>query len=99
MPNPVKKKEEQDHAGPFSLLGTASVMGLHMVSGPIAGGALGYGLDYLFGTWPWISAVGVVLGVVAGFRNVFADARYLAREQKKIDEEDNAKKNLLPPKK
>lgn len=99
MPNPAKKKEEQDHAGPFSLLGTASVMGLHMVSGPIAGGVLGYGLDYLLGTGPWIAAIGVLLGVVAGFKNVFADARYLAREQRKIDEEENAKKNFPTPKK
>ncbi len=83
----MEKKDKQDHAGPFSLLGTASVMGLHMVSGPIAGGALGYGLDYLLGSWPWCAAIGVLLGVVAGFRNVFADARYLEKEQKKIDEE------------
>ena len=41
----------------------------------IAGGFLaGYGLDRLFGSWPWLSGVGAALGVAAAFVNLFRTA-------------------------
>ena len=73
--------------GAFSLLGTASTMGLHMVSGPIVGGGLGWLIDQWLDSWPIASAVGLVLGLAAGFRNVWADARYLERSNAALDEE------------
>lgn len=83
--------EEKERKGnpTFDLLGTASVMGMHMVSGPIVGAGLGYLVDtYVFSSWPYASAIGLVLGIVAGFRNVFADARHLQKIQDKIDEDN-----------
>ena len=65
----------------FSLLGTASTMGLHMVSGPIVGAVLGWLIDRWLDSWPVGAAVGLFLGIIAGFRNVWADARFLIREQ------------------
>ncbi len=70
-----------DNSGMFSLLGTAGTMGLHMVSGPIVGGVLGWLADKWLDSWPVGAAVGLLLGVAAGFRNVWVDARYLIRGQ------------------
>ena len=73
------ENDRGERQGAFSLLGTASTMGLHMVSGPVVGAGLGWLIDEWIGSWPIASAIGLFLGVWAGFRNVWADARYLAR--------------------
>ena len=31
----------------------------------------GYGMDKLFGTWPWLSAIFTGFGIVAAFVNLF----------------------------
>jgi ATP synthase protein I len=31
----------------------------------------GYGMDKLFGTWPWLTAIFSVFGVIAAFVNLF----------------------------
>ncbi len=70
----------------FDMLGTASTMGLHMVSGPLVGGGLGYLCDtYLFDSYPIGLSIGVVLGIFAGFRNVYIDAKYLQKKQEELD--------------
>ncbi len=70
----------------FGMLGTASTMGLHMVSGPLVGGGLGYlGDTYLFDSYPIGLSIGVVLGIFAGFRNVYIDAKYLQKKQEELD--------------
>ena len=56
-----------DNSGMFSLLGTASTMGLHMVSGPIVGGVLGWLADKWLDSWPVGAAVGLLLGVTARY--------------------------------
>jgi ATP synthase protein I len=41
---------------------------------PIAiglGFGIGYGLDKLFGTWPWLTAIFSVFGMIAAFINLF----------------------------
>ena len=67
--------------GLFSAVGTASVIGLHMVSGVLVGGVIGYFLDEWLGTGPWLKLVFFVLGVAAGFYNVYLDTKRLLREQ------------------
>ena len=84
---------EKETPGAFSLMGTASVMGLHMVSGPIAGAGLGWLVDEWFGTWPVASSVGLILGLAAGFRNVWIDARYLIRSNTEADAKAVTEKN------
>ena len=86
-PPDMAEKTPEKAPGAFSLLGTASTMGLHMVSGPIVGGGLGWLIDQWLDSWPIASAVGLVLGLAAGFRNVWADARYLERSNAALDEE------------
>lgn len=67
--------------GMFGAVGTASVIGLHMVSGILVGGVMGYFLDEWLGTDPWLKLVFFVLGVAAGFYNVYLDTQRLLREQ------------------
>jgi len=41
---------------------------------PIAigmGFGIGYGLDKLFGTWPWLTAIFSGFGIIAAFINLF----------------------------
>lgn len=84
------EKKQGVKPGQFSLLSTAGAMGLHMVSGPVVGGALGYLADMWLGSWPVGSAIGLLLGVAAGFRNVFSDARYLAKKNAAQEAEERA---------
>ncbi len=84
MSNSPKKSSRP---GQVSLLGTASTMGLHMVSGPVVGGCLGWLADHWLGSWPIGAGIGLFLGMAAGFRNVWIDARYLARVNAEADAE------------
>ena len=83
----MAEKSTEKSPGAFSLLGTASTMGLHMVSGPIVGGGLGWLIDHWLDSWPIAASIGLLLGLAAGFRNVWADARYLERSNAVLDEE------------
>jgi len=61
--------------------GTASTMGLHIVSATIVGLVLGYFLDDYFGTKPWLIMIFFLLGVMAGFKMVIEDFRKLQRRE------------------
>ena len=76
---------KENKQGLFDSLGRASVMGLHMVSGIIVGCLLGYWLDKWFGTYPWCAGVGLIVGIGAGFRNIWLDARILLRQGEQDD--------------
>jgi ATP synthase protein I len=67
--------------GFFGALGLAGSIGLHMVSGILVGFLIGYWLDKWLDTSPWLKLVFFILGVVAGFRNVYLDAKILLKEQ------------------
>ena len=70
----------------------ASVMGLHLVSGVLAGGGIGYALDSWLGVrfWLWIF---LPLGIAAGFLNVYRDAKRLMREQDELDARERTGKD------
>lgn len=93
MPDSPRKS---DRPGQASLLGTASTMGLHMVSGPIVGGGMGWLADHWLGTWPIGAGIGLLLGMAAGFRNVWIDARYLARVNAEADAEAREQRAAPP---
>ena len=46
-----------------------SVIG-YLIGGPLGGGLLGWGLDSLFGTKPWLTLVMLFLGFGVGIRSV-----------------------------
>lgn len=52
-------------------LALAARIGVELVVTTVLGALLGYGLDAWLGTRPWLMIVGLVLGAVAGFRNIY----------------------------
>lgn len=61
-------------------MATTGVMGLHLVSGPLVGFAIGYGLDAWLGTGPWCKIIFLLVGIGAGFLNVYRDTQVLLRK-------------------
>lgn len=70
----------------FDTLATAGTIGLHMVSGPMVGFAIGYGLDYWLGTSPWFKLIFLLIGIGAGFLNVYEDSKRLLRRMQADDD-------------
>ena len=68
-------------------MATTGVMGLHLVSGPLVGFAIGYGLDAWLGTSPWCKIIFLLVGIGAGFLNVYRDTQVLLR---KLEDERRA---------
>lgn len=61
----------------FDVLARASTIGLHLVSGMIVGGGLGYAVDHFCGVSPWGIVGGVVVGIAAGVRNIWIDTKVI----------------------
>ncbi len=55
----------------IKLLAQVSTMGLSMVLALVISIAIGYYLDKWFQTSPWFFLIFMVLGIVAGFRNIY----------------------------
>lgn len=67
--------EQQPEKPVFRQIFEASTVGIHLVLCIIAGGAIGYFLDRYFGSFPYLSIIFFILGIMAGFREVFRIAR------------------------
>jgi ATP synthase protein I len=70
------------------MLGVLSTVGLTLVFATAIGLYIGLKLDKWLGTSPWFTAVFVLLGLIAGFRNLFV---YAKRSQKMLEEDDDKK--------
>ncbi len=81
----VKKKSKS-----MELFATAGTIGMHMVSGPIVGFGIGYGLDAWLGTSPWMKLVFFLVGIGAGFLNVHRDSQHLLRKMQREKEAEQA---------
>jgi ATP synthase protein I len=68
--------------GPSSLreLLRLSTIGVGLVAATAIGLLLGYGLDALLGTGPWLTLLFAILGIVAGFLNMLRDVGLLKRK-------------------
>jgi ATP synthase protein I len=62
-------------------LGTLSGVGLTLVISTVLGFWGGYALDRWLGTAPWLMLVGLLLGIAAGFVNLFRAAGIFGREE------------------
>ncbi len=86
----IKKKSKFSLSESFSF----GTIGLHLVSGIIVGTFIGYMLDSFFKTSPWLTIIFFFLGIIAGFYNMYKDAkRYIAKEEKelkKLEEDDKS---------
>ena len=79
------------------LLSTAGTMGLHLVSGTFVGFAMGWFLDKWLDTSPWLTMGFLLLGIVAGFMNVYRDAQQLMKEdQRERERGANARHDPKP---
>ena len=54
----------------FRQLMQASTIGINLVLSTFVGLAIGYGLDSLFHTSPWLTIIFLILGIIAGFREL-----------------------------
>ena len=52
-------------------MGIGARVGVELLSALVVGLAIGWGLDWLLGTKPWLLALFVLLGGVAGVANVW----------------------------
>jgi ATP synthase protein I len=83
MKNSLKDKKEKSEI--FRYLGIASTVGINLVISTFIGFAVGYYLlDKFFNTFPWLTVIFTLLGIVAGFKYLFKVASRI----------DNDKENL-----
>ncbi len=66
------------------MMGVLSTVGLTIVFATVIGLFIGLKLDDWFGTTPWLSGLFLLLGILAGFRNLF---KYAKQSQKDLDEQ------------
>ncbi len=59
----------------FRQLLQASTVGLNLVLSTFIGLAIGYGLDSLFHSSPWLTIIFLIIGIMAGFRELFRLAK------------------------
>ncbi len=80
----IEKKTEKSL---FGQLLDASSVGIQLVVSTFVGLAIGYGLDRLFGTSPWLTFIFLVIGIISGFREL----QTVARKADKSDKDGNSK--------
>ena len=71
---------DKDLRDSFRNLGSVSTMGFSMVFSIIIGILFGRWLDGKLGTAPWFFFIFMLLGIAAGFRNMFLLARRNSRD-------------------
>ncbi|SMC24490.1 Putative F0F1-ATPase subunit Ca2+/Mg2+ transporter [Desulfacinum hydrothermale DSM 13146] len=64
-------------------VGLASTLGLSVAFAIFIGAGLGFWLDSTLGTFPWLTLVFLIMGVVAGFRNYYRFMRKQQREDER----------------
>jgi ATP synthase protein I len=80
--------EEKDR-NLIRMIAVLSTVGLTMVFATVIGLFFGHWLDNMFGTSPWLTALFLLFGLIAGFRNLFV---HVKRSQETLDEQDKDKK-------
>ncbi|MBI5213288.1 MAG: AtpZ/AtpI family protein [Nitrospirae bacterium] len=68
-------QEKQPEKPLFRQLLEASSVGIHLVASTFIGLAVGYALDKLFGTSPYLTVIFLIIGIIAGFRELVRVAR------------------------
>ena len=69
--NDMKKQESQDQKPFFRQFLEASSIGMYLVIATFVGLAMGYGLDSLMNTSPYMTFIMLFVGIIAGFREIF----------------------------
>jgi F0F1-type ATP synthase assembly protein I len=71
------------------MIGVLSTVGLTLVFATVIGLFIGLKLDEWFGTSPWLAGLFLLLGIIAGFRNLFV---YVKKSQDDLDKQDKDEK-------
>jgi ATP synthase protein I len=64
------------------MIGVLSTVGLTMVFATVIGLFIGLKLDQWFGTSPWLTGLFLILGIIAGFKNLFI---YVKKSQQELN--------------
>lgn len=75
----------------MQLLGNVGTIGMQLVVATFIGLAMGYFLDKWLGTEPWMLIIFLLLGIVAGFRDVYREAMRLQRNAEAEDADHKGK--------
>jgi ATP synthase protein I len=84
-----KRDEVRQVEAPNSKLGVAFRLVTELMAGVIVGGALGWGLDRILGTAPFLLIVMFMVGIAAGIFNVVRTAQQMNRDQAAKDAESS----------
>jgi ATP synthase protein I len=68
-----------DEPSVLKQLARLSTIGISLVAATAIGLLMGYGLDRWLGTSPWLTMIFTILGIVAGFLNLFRDLGLIQR--------------------
>lgn len=60
----------------------ASSVGIHLVISTFVGLAIGYGLDRLFGTSPYLTFIFLIIGIISGFRELVRIAKKQEKDRR-----------------
>ena len=69
----------------WKALGELSSIGMTLVAATVIGLGAGYYADRWLGTKPWLTVIGLILGIAAGFVNLFRSVNKAAR---RMDDSD-----------
>jgi len=67
----------------LDLVFDAGTIGIQLVVSTFIGLAMGYYLDKWLGTKPWMLLLFLLLGIAAGFKNVYHETKKLQNKDKK----------------
>ncbi len=56
-------------------LGALTAIGITLVASTVVGLLIGLYLDRVFSTKPWFTIIFLILGIIAGFRNIYQIAK------------------------
>ena len=76
----IKKQFEDDKEKRGSFMGSAFKLGAELVAAVAVGTIIGFILDTLFGTKPWLIIIFFFLGAAAGMLNVIRAANRMQKE-------------------
>jgi ATP synthase protein I len=69
---PDKERKEQEEKPLFRQLFTVGLIGIQFSLSIFVGFAMGYFLDKLFHTFPWLTIIFLIFGIIAAFRELFS---------------------------
>uniref|UniRef100_I2PYD4 Putative F0F1-ATPase subunit n=1 Tax=Desulfovibrio sp. U5L TaxID=596152 RepID=I2PYD4_9BACT len=69
-------------------IASASVVGLNLVSATFVGLFIGWWLDKWLDTKPWLLLTFLVLGIVAGFKNVMVEVKKIQKADASHQDDD-----------